>query len=51
LLGWSGLLLGCSVRGNQQCENEALFHRFHGWLTPEQFGDHFGLSGNDIGKV
>ncbi len=24
---------------------------FHKWLTPEQFGDRFGLSGNDIGKV
>jgi uncharacterized protein (TIGR03437 family) len=24
---------------------------FHEWLTPEQFGDRFGLSGNDIGKV
>jgi uncharacterized protein (TIGR03437 family) len=24
---------------------------FHKWLTPEQFGDRFGLSGNDIGQV
>lgn len=24
---------------------------FHKWLKPEQFGERFGLSGNDIGKV
>jgi len=24
---------------------------FHKWLTPEQFGERFGLSGNDIGKI
>jgi uncharacterized protein (TIGR03437 family) len=24
---------------------------FHKWLSPEQFGDRFGLSGNDIGKL
>jgi len=24
---------------------------FHKWLTPEQFGDRFGLSANDIGQV
>src|ERR1035438_10379010 len=24
---------------------------FHKWLTPEQFGERFGLSGNDLGKV
>jgi uncharacterized protein (TIGR03437 family) len=24
---------------------------FHKWLTPEQFGDRFGASGNDLGKI
>src|ERR1700686_5445235 len=24
---------------------------YHAWLTPEQFGDRFGLSSNDIGQV
>jgi uncharacterized protein (TIGR03437 family) len=24
---------------------------FHKWLTPEQFGDRFGLTGNDLGKI
>src|ERR1700761_3071555 len=24
---------------------------FHKWLTPEQFGDRFGLTSNDIAKV
>ena len=24
---------------------------YHAWLTPEQFGDRFGVSSNDIGQV
>src|SRR5690348_16393749 len=24
---------------------------YHRWLTPEQFGDRFGLTGNDFGKL
>src|SRR5665213_446992 len=33
---------------DQQMPSSANYHR---WLTPEQFGDRFGLTGNDLSKI